>query len=274
MLELKDKGFGKKKEIPTLVLAGASVDDVFAITIFSVFTGLAAGSAVNVGHILWSVPAGIILGALIGMVLGLALVWFFRKFHIRDTKKVIIFMIVAVIYYEISEMESLKAIIPLAGLLGIMGIGFIILEKYGKLAQRLSAKFNKVWVLSEILLFVYIGTEVQINQLDASLVGTGLLILLAGLAFRSLGVWISLLGTSLNNKEKLFCIIAYWPKATVQAAIGAVPLTLILAGKLGNVSVEVGQMILAMAVLSIVTTAPLGAIGIKIFGPKLLSKEE
>ncbi|MCT4589572.1 MAG: cation:proton antiporter [Carboxylicivirga sp.] len=274
MLELKDKGFGKKKEIPTLVLAGASVDDVFAITIFSVFTGLAAGSAVNVGHILWSVPAGIILGALIGMVLGLALVWFFRKFHIRDTKKVIIFMIVAVIYYEISEMESLKAIIPLAGLLGIMGIGFIILEKYGKLAQRLSAKFNKVWVLSEILLFVYIGTEVQINQLDASLVGTGVLILLAGLAFRSLGVWISLLGTSLNNKEKLFCIIAYWPKATVQAAIGAVPLTLILAGKLGNVSVEVGQMILAMAVLSIVTTAPLGAIGIKIFGPKLLSKEE
>ena len=274
MLELKDKGFGKKKEIPTLVLAGASVDDVFAITIFSVFTGLAAGSAVNVGHILWSVPAGIILGALIGMVLGLALVWFFRKFHIRDTKKVIIFMIVAVIYYEISEMESLKAIIPLAGLLGIMGIGFIILEKYGKLAQRLSAKFNKVWVLSEILLFVYIGTEVQINQLDASLVGTGLLILLAGLAFRSLGVWISLLGTSLNNKEKLFCIIAYWPKATVQAAIGAVPLTLIQAGKLGNVSVEVGQMILAMAVLSIVTTAPLGAIGIKIFGPKLLSKEE
>ena len=273
MLDLKDKGFGKKKEVPTLVLAGASVDDVFAITIFSVFTGLAAGSSINIGHILWSVPAGIILGALIGVALGFTLVWFFKKFHIRDTKKVIIFMIVAVVFYEITEMESLKAIIPLAGLLGIMAIGFIILEKYDKLAKRLSAKFNKVWVLSEILLFVYIGTEVQINQLDASLVGSGLLILLLGLTARSIGVWISLLGSELNNKEKLFSVIAYWPKATVQAAIGAVPLTLIEAGKLGNVSMETGQVILAMAVLSIVTTAPLGAIGIKTFGPKLLSKE-
>lgn len=273
MLDLKDKGFGKKKEVPTLVLAGASVDDVFAITIFSVFTGLAAGSSINIGHILWSVPAGIILGALIGVALGFTLVWFFKKFHIRDTKKVIIFMIVAVVFYEITEMESLKAIIPLAGLLGIMAIGFIILEKYDKLAKRLSAKFNKVWVLSEILLFVYIGTEVQINQLDASLVGSGLLILLLGLTARSIGVWISLLGSELNNKEKIFSVIAYWPKATVQAAIGAVPLTLIEAGKLGNVSMETGQVILAMAVLSIVTTAPLGAIGIKTFGPKLLSKE-
>ncbi|WP_430817489.1 cation:proton antiporter [Carboxylicivirga sp. RSCT41] len=272
MLELKDKGFGKKKEVPTLVLAGASVDDVFAITIFSVFTGLAAGSSVNVGHILWSVPAGIILGALLGLVLGFALVWFFRKFHIRDTKKVIIFMIVAVVFYEITEMESLKEIIPLAGLLGIMAIGFIILEKYSKLAKRLSSKFNKVWVLSEILLFVYIGTEVQINQLDASLVGSGLLILLLGLTARSIGVWISLLGSDLNTKEKLFSIIAYWPKATVQAAIGAVPLTLIEAGKLGATTMETGQVILAMAVLSIVITAPLGAIGIKAFGPKLLSK--
>ncbi|MCU4155569.1 cation:proton antiporter [Carboxylicivirga sp. A043] len=273
MLDLKDKGFGKKKEVPTLVLAGASVDDVFAITIFSVFTGLAAGSSINIGRILWSVPTGIILGALIGVALGFALVRFFKKFHIRDTKKVIIFMIVAVVFYEITEMESLKAIIPLAGLLGIMAIGFIILEKYDKLAKRLSAKFNKVWVLSEILLFVYIGTEVQINQLDASLVGSGLLILLLGLTARSIGVWISLLGSALNNKEKLFSVIAYWPKATVQAAIGAVPLTLIEAGKLGNVSMETGQVILAMAVLSIVTTAPLGAIGIKTFGPKLLSKE-
>ncbi len=272
MLDLKDKGYGKKKEVPTLVLAGASVDDVFAITIFSVFTGLAAGSAINVGHILWSVPTGILLGALLGALLGLGLVSFFKKFHIRDTKKVIIFMIVAVVYYELTELESLKNIIPLAGLLGIMAIGFIILEKYSKLAKRLSSKFNKVWVLSEILLFVYIGTEVQINQLDASLVSSGLLILLIGLTARSIGVWMSLLSSDLNTKEKLFCVIAYWPKATVQAAIGAVPLTLIEAGKLGSTSIETGQVILAIAVLSIVITAPLGAIGIKAFGPKLLSK--
>ena len=274
MLDLKDKGYGQKKEVPTLVLAGASVDDVFAITIFSVFTGLAAGSSINIGHILWSVPAGIVLGALFGAILGIGLVWFFKKFHIRDTKKVIIFMIVAVVFYELTELDSLKAIIPLAGLLGIMAIGFVILEKYSKLAKRLSAKFNKVWVLSEILLFVYIGTEVQLNQLDASLVGLGLLILFVGLLARSTGVWISLLGSELNIRERLFCVIAYWPKATVQAAIGAVPLTMIEAGKLGEVSSETGQVILAMAVLSIVVTAPLGAIGIKTFGPHLLSREK
>lgn len=274
MLELKEKGFGNKKEVPTLVLAGASVDDVFAITIFSVFVGLAAGTSIDIGHLVWSVPAGIVLGALSGLVLGLGLVWFFKMFHIRDTKKVIIFMIVAVVFYEITEMDVVKSVIPLAGLLGIMAIGFIILEKYGKLAMRLASKFNKVWVLSEILLFVYIGTEVQIQQLDASIVGAGLLILLLGLMARSFGVWLSLLGSDLNNREKLFCVIAYWPKATVQAAIGAVPLTLIQEGKLGDVPVETGQVILAIAVLSIITTAPIGAIGIKLFGPKLLGKDD
>ncbi|MBS2211174.1 cation:proton antiporter [Carboxylicivirga mesophila] len=274
MLDLKEKGFGNKKEVPTLVLAGASVDDVFAITIFSVFIGLAAGTSINIGHLIWSVPAGIVLGALLGLVLGWGLVWFFKKFHIRDTKKVIIFMIVAVVFYELTEMEAVKSVIPLTGLLGIMAIGFIILEQYGKLAKRLASKFNKVWVLSEILLFVYIGTEVQIKQLDVSIVGVGLLILALGLMARSFGVWLSLLGSDLNSKEKLFCVIAYWPKATVQAAIGAVPLSLIQAGKLGNVSVETGQVILAIAVLSIITTAPVGAIGIKLFGPKLLGKDD
>ncbi|WP_439183745.1 cation:proton antiporter domain-containing protein [Carboxylicivirga taeanensis] len=273
MLDLKEKGFGKKKEVPTLVLAGASVDDVFAITIFSVFIGLAAGTSINIGHLIWSVPAGIALGALLGLALGWGLVWFFKKFHIRDTKKVIIFMIVAVVFYELTELEAVKSVIPLAGLLGIMAIGFIILERYSKLAKRLAAKFNKVWVLSEILLFVYIGTEVQINQLDTSIVGLGIGILLLGLTARSIGVWLSLVGSGLNHKEKLFCVIAYWPKATVQAAIGAVPLTLIQEGKLGDVPIETGQVILAMAVLSIVTTAPVGAIGIKLFGPKLLGQE-
>ncbi|MCU4175453.1 cation:proton antiporter [Carboxylicivirga sp. N1Y90] len=274
MLELKEKGFGKKKEVPTLVLAGASVDDVFAITIFGVFTGLASGAAINYGYLIWSVPLGIVLGALLGAVIGFILVWFFKKVHIRDTKKVIIFMIVAVLFYEFTEWENVKHILPLAGLLGIMAIGFVILEKYDKLANRLSAKFNKVWVLAEILLFVYIGTEVQISQLDASLVGVGLLILLLGLTARSIGVWLSLLGSNLNRKERIFACIAYWPKATVQAAIGAVPLTMISEGRLGDVSLETGQIILAIAVLSIVVTAPIGAIGIKMFGPKLLERDK
>nr|WP_319399079.1 cation:proton antiporter [uncultured Carboxylicivirga sp.] len=274
MLDLKDKGYGAKKDVPTLVLAGASVDDVFAITIFGVFTGLAAGNAIDYTHILWSVPIGIALGALLGALIGLVLVWFFKRYHIRDTKKVIIFMIIAVMFYEFTEWESLKEIVPLAGLLGIMGIGFMILEKYDKLANRLSAKFNKVWVLAEILLFVYIGTEVQISQLNASLIGSGLLILLLGLTARSIGVWLSLLGSKLNNKERIFSVIAYLPKATVQAAIGAVPLTMIGEGRLGDVTTQTGQTILALAVLSIVVTAPIGAIGIKVFGPHLLEKAE
>ncbi len=274
MLDLKDKGYGQKKEVPTLVLAGASVDDVFAITIFSLFTGLAAGNAIDYGHIFWSVPVGIALGALFGALIGLALVVFFKKYHIRDTKKVIIFMIVAVVFYEFTEWETIKEFVPLAGLLGIMAIGFIILEKYNKLANRLSVKFNKVWVLAEILLFVYIGTEVQISELNASLIGIGLLILLLGLIARSVGVWLSLIGSNLNTKERLFSVIAYLPKATVQAAIGAVPLTLIGEGKLGDVTTETGQTILALAVLSIVVTAPIGAIGIKLLGPHLLEKSE
>ncbi len=272
MLELKELGLGQNKEVPTLVLAGASLDDVFAITIFSAFVGMAAGNSVQIGHILWSVPTGILLGTAIGIAIGFGLVWFFKRYHIRDTKKVIIFMLIAVVYYELTEMDTIKNIIPLAGLLGIMAIGYVILERYSKLANRLAAKFNKVWVLSEIMLFVYIGTEVSIKELNGSIIGTGLLILAIGLIARSVGVWISLLKSDLNNRERLFCVISYWPKATVQAAIGAVPLTMIQTGKMATVTAETGQLILAIAVLSIVVTAPLGAIGIKLSGPKLLEK--
>lgn len=272
MLELKENGFGKKKEIPTLILAGASLDDVFAITIFGVFIGLATGSSVNLMYLFLSVPVGILLGALIGVGLGFALIWYFKKVHIRDTKKVIIFMIVAILFYELTELSSIKEFIPIAGLLGIMAIGYIILEKYGVLANRLALKFGKVWVLAEILLFVYIGTAVRIDEIDLSIIGTALLILFVGLMARSFGVWISLWGSELNFKEKLFCVIAYFPKATVQAAIGAVPITLFYAGKMTSMTENTGQIILTIAVLSIVITAPLGAIGIKITGPRFLEK--
>ena len=219
MLALKDLGYGKKKEVPTLVLAGASVDDIFAITIFGVFISLGAGNSINYAQLAISVPAGIIIGAALGIAIGFALVTYFKKFHIRDTKKVIIFMIIAVLFYELTEFQTIKDIIPIAGLLGIMSIGFVILEKYDVLANRLAQKFNKVWVLSEILLFVYIGTEVRIEALSANLIGIGLLILAIGLVARSIGVWISLLNSHLNTKEKIFCIISYLPKATVQAAV-------------------------------------------------------
>jgi NhaP-type Na+/H+ or K+/H+ antiporter len=273
MLYLKEQGYGKKREIPTLILAGASLDDVFAITIFSVFVGLATGSSVNIPYLLLSVPAGIVLGALIGIAIGFILIWYFKKLHIRDTKKVIIFMIVALLFYEFTELPEIKNIIPIAGLLGIMAIGFIILEKYNVLANRLSQKFNKVWVLAEILLFVYIGTAVKFNEIDSSVIGVALLILFMGLIARSIGVWLSLLKSKLSNNEKLFCILAYIPKATVQAAIGAVPLSLYYAGKTTIMTESTGQTILTFAVLSIIVTAPLGSIAIQLSGPRLLDKE-
>jgi NhaP-type Na+/H+ or K+/H+ antiporter len=182
-------------------------------------------------------------------------------------------MIIAVVFYDLSELKEVKEIIALAGLLGIMAIGFVILAKYDILANRLAQKFNKIWVLSEILLFVYIGTEVRISDLDAALIGVGLLILAVGLTVRSCGVWLSLLGSALTLKERLFCALSYLPKATVQAAMGAVPLTMVSDGKMTTMTVESGQVILAMAVLSIMVTAPLGAIGIKLAGPWLLEQE-
>lgn len=273
MLELRDQGYGKEKGVPTLVLAGASLDDIIAITIFGVFVSLAAGASANWTYVFVGVPAGIIAGALIGLALGYFFTWFFKKYHIRDTMKVIIFMIVAVIFYDTSELPAVKNIIPVAALLGIMAIGFIILEKYDRLANRMALKFNKIWVLAEILLFVYIGTEVQLKEVDYSIVAVGLIIIIIGLMGRSLGVWISLLGSALNNREKVFCMIAYLPKATVQAAMGAVPLTLILNGNITTFSEEIGQLILAMAVLSIIFTAPLGAIGIRLAGKRTLTKE-
>lgn len=273
MLMLKEKGFGKKNEVPTLVLAGASLDDVFAITIFSLFAGLAAGTSTNWTYVLLGVPAGIVLGAAIGAVLGLAFTWFFKKYHFRDTMKVILFMIVAVIFYDVAENPSIKQYIPIAALLGIMAIGFVLLEKYDVLANRMAMKFNKIWVFAEILLFVYIGTEVRLSEVDNSLIGIGLITLIIGLIARSIGVWLSLIKSPLNNKEKVFCMIAYFPKATVQAAMGAVPLSMIISGKITSLSEETGQIILTLAVLSIVFTAPLGAIGIKIGGPKLLEEK-
>lgn len=270
MLELKNGGFGKKKEVPTLVLAGASLDDVIAITLFGVFAGIGTGQEASWLSVLIGVPAGISLGALGGALLGYLFVWFFKKFHLRDTLKVIIFIAIAILFYDFSELPAVKNTLPIAALLGIMAIGFVILERHDQLAGRMAAKFGKIWVFAEILLFVYIGTEVRIAEIALSSIGTGLAILCVGLIARSAGVCISLIGSQLNFKEKIFCVIAYWPKATVQAAIGAVPLTMVLSGEIAGTSEETAQLILAIAVLSIAITAPLGAICIKLFGKKLL----
>lgn len=260
MLAFTEMGLGTNKGIPTLILAGASIDDVFAITIFSTFMGLYGGSQMNIGLSLLNIPISIVLGILLGLVIGLAMVLLFKKFHFRDTKKVLLILGAAILLTTLEN--ELKGKIEIASLLGVMTIGFIILEKMPLVAKRLAHKFNKIWLFAEILLFVLVGAQVNIHvAFNAGLMG--LIVITIGLFARSLGVMVATLGTDLNLKERLFCVIAYIPKATVQAAMGAIPL---------SAGVASGDVILAVAVLSILFTAPLGAIAIKASSKSLLTQ--
>ena len=261
MLHYLEKGIGTNKGIPTLILVGSSIDDVFAITLFTTFLGLYSGTHVNIGIQILSIPVSILLGIALGLVIGIIMLRLFKVYHIRDTRKVLLILGAAIL---ITVVESaIKNKIEIAGLLGVMTIGFIILEGKPEVAKRLAVKFNKIWIFAEILLFVLVGSQVNVRvALDAGL--TGLLIVFLGLIGRSIGVIISTIGTNLNWKERAFCIISYIPKATVQAAIGAIPLGL---------GIPSGEVILAIAVLSIIVTAPLGAIAIKASAKRLLVVE-
>lgn len=251
MLQLMEEKKGEDKNIPTLVLAGASLDDIVAITIFTSFLGLYGGENISIAGQIISIPISIVTGIAVGFAIGLIFVRIFQTHHIRDTKKVLMILGAAILIMGFEEL--LVEWIPFSGLLGVMTIGFVILLKRGIVARRLSVKFNKIWILAEILLFVLVGAQVNIHvAIQAGLIGV--VIIAVGLVLRSLGVYLSLIGTDLNKKEKMFCAVAYTPKATVQAAIGAVPL---------SYGVQSGEIILAIAVLSIVLTAPLGAMGIR-----------
>lgn len=256
MIKLKEKKLGEDKHISTLILAGASVDDVVAITIYTSFMALYFGKDINLIGQLVMIPVSIIFGVFFGICIGLILNKLFNTYKFRDTKKIIILIGISVIF------NYIETKFQVATLIGIMTIGFIILEKSEQLGVRLSAKLNKVWILAEIVLFVLIGAEVDISVVSDNWI-IGAIIIIVGLIFRSVGVIIATKSTNLNIKEKLFCIIAYWPKATVQAAIGAVPLSM------GVVS---GEVILTIAVEAILITAPLGAILIHLTAPKLLKK--
>ncbi|MHB9946512.1 potassium transporter [Clostridium botulinum] len=258
MLSLMDKGLGKAKGIPTLILAGASIDDVFAITIFSTFLGLYAGKNINIAKQILKIPVSIILGTLIGVLSAIIIIKIFKKYPIDNTKKILIILSISIILTLIEAL--LKGKLEIASLLSVMALGFVISDKIPSIGDKVSKGLNEIWVFAQILLFVLVGAEV--NMVIAFKSGfLGIIIIALGLIGRSIGVLISLKGSNLNKEEKLFCIIAYIPKATVQAAMGAVPLA--------N-GVEAGDIILAIAVLSILTTAPLGAIAINLSGPKLL----
>ena len=248
MLSLKEKNLGKEREIPTLILAGASIDDIFAITLFSSFLSLSLGKNVNIYKEFLTIPLSIIIGIVLGGVIGIILVKFFKKYHIRDTRKAIIFLMVGIIFHQLETLN----IFPIASLLGIMTMGFIILEKYPILAKRLSTKFNKIWVFSEIILFVLIGAAVNIEVIFSSS-SVGVIIVFIGLIGRMLGVGVSLFGSNLNKKERLFCGLSYIPKATVQAAISGIPLAM---------GVPHGEILLAIGVLSIIISVPIGVIAV------------
>lgn len=261
MLRLMEEGYGTKQGIPQLILAGASVDDVFVIVLFTTFTGLAQGQGISAMSFV-NVPVSILLGIGLGGLLGFLLAKFFEKVHIRDSAKVLILL--SVFFVLVTVEDRMTTAITFSALIAVMFTG-ISLQKYRKtVAQRLSVKFNKLWVGAEILLFVLVGTTVNIRY--AASAGAGMIILIgAVLCFRMVGVFLCLLGTKLTMRERLFCMFAYTPKATVQAAIGGIPLAM---------GLSCGNIVLTVAVLAILITAPLGAFLIDVTYKRFLPCKE
>lgn len=258
MVKLMEEGYGVKEGIPQLILAGASVDDVYVIVLFSTFVGMMQGEGASLIRFV-NIPVSIFLGIAIGLCIGVLLAVFFQKFHMRDTSKVLIILSISFLLVVLED--SLTTSITFSALIAIMFIGIGLQRKREAVAKRLSVKYGKLWVAAEVFLFVLVGATVHIGYL--SKVGIRALVLIVGaLLFRMLGVFVCLLGTGLKGKEKAFVMLAYTPKATVQAAIGGIPLSLGLA---------CGDMVLTVAVLAIVLTAPLGAFAIDLSYKKLLS---
>jgi len=267
MIRFIDQKRGTQKGIPTMILAASSIDDVFVIVIYSILIGIYTGESVHIAWQLAGIPISIVLGIVVGLAIGLALLWVFKKFNPRATKRVLVVMAVSVLLIRVEHV--IENWVPFAALLSVMSIGFIILEKKEKVAHEISSKLAKLWVVAEIVLFTMVGAQVNISVAWHSGLN-GALIILLGLMARSFGTWLSILGTDLTLREKLFVVISYLPKATVQAAIGAAPLA---AMKLAGMNTLPGETILAVAVLSILLTAPTGALAIIAVGDKVLSHD-
>ncbi len=246
MIMLIESGYGKAKGIPQMILAGASVDDVYVIVLFTSFMGMYTGSGFQAITLL-SVPVSIALGLLGGLLVGLGFVFLFKTFHIRDTMKVL--LVLSACFLLVATEDSFAKFIPFSGLLGVMAVGATLLKKRPELAKRLNDKFAKIWSGAEIFLFVLVGAAVDITALGGA--GFAAVVLIFGaLIFRMAAVFLAVSGTNLNAKERIFSAMAYTPKATVQAAIGSIPLA---------AGVEAGSIILSVAVLAIILTAPIGA---------------
>ena len=257
MLKLKEEGYGTNKGIPQMIMAGASADDIFVIILFTSLIALPSGKGFDLG-IFWKLPCSIVLGVGVGLLFGWLFSIFFKRVHIRDSIKVVILICFSILFITLQNL--IEKAVPFSGLLAVISMSAMLYRNHNACAKRLSVKYNKLWLVAEIFLFVLVGTEVDVRfaiQAGAMI----LLIMALAMIFRLLGVSLCVLGTKLNYKERLFCMIAYLPKATVQAAIGAIPLSMGLA---------CGQIVLTAAVLAILITAPIGAFLIDIFCKKLL----
>ena len=259
MVKRMDEGYGVKEGIPQLILAGASVDDVYVIVLFSTFTGMMRGTGASAIRFI-NIPVSILLGIAIGLGIGVLLAYFFQKIHMRDTSKVLIILSISFLLVVLED--YLATPITFSALIAVMFIGIGLQRKREVVAKRLSAKYGKLWVAAEVFLFVLVGATVNIGYIGK--VGIKALIVIAGaLVFRMFGVLVCLLGTEIKGKERMFTMLAYTPKATVQAAIGGIPLALGFA---------CGESVLAVSVLAIVLTAPLGAFAIDLTYKKFLKK--
>lgn len=257
MIKLMEEGYGVRKGIPQIILAGASVDDVFVIVLFSAFTSLAQGKEISVISFV-NIPVSILLGAVIGMVLGYALASYFQRVGVRDAVKLLVFLSVS--FLLTAAEDGLHTGITFSGLIAVMFMGIGLQRKKMDSAKMLSGKFNQMWVFAEVILFTLVGASVDIRYVSSAGLAAVILIF-AVLVFRMLGVCLCMAGTKLNWKERIFCMLAYMPKATVQAAIGGLPMAM---------GLPCGKIVLTVAVLAIFITAPLGAFLIDATYQKLL----
>lgn len=267
MVKLIEDKWGTKKSIPQMILAGASCDDIFVIVLFSTFVIMAQGGSAKVTDFL-NIPISIVLGVLLGAVVGLGVYLLFEKSYqhkhkIRNSTKVIILLGTAFLLMSIETLVT--PYVAVSGLLAVVAMACVIKLKIDKsVSTRLSEKFGKLWIAAEVMLFVLVGAAVDVRY-TLSAGGMAVLMIFIALTFRAVGVCLCLLGTELNAKERIFCVIAYLPKATVQAAIGSVPLSL---------GLPCGKIVLSVAVLAILITAPLGAIGIDRSYKRLLDAQK
>lgn len=266
MVQLMESGWGTKKSVPQLILAGASCDDVYVIVLFTAFVSMAQGGEVNAASLL-EIPVSVVLGVLLGAAAGWAIGWFFetafaKRRYVRNSTKTVV--VLGLAFSCLAIETALKGTVPVSGLLAVVSMACVLKRKsVSFVSRRLSEKFGKLWIAAELLLFVLVGAAVDIRY-TVSAGAAAILMLLISLMLRSLGVVLCTMRTPLSAKERLFCCIAYLPKATVQAAIGSVPLSL---------GLPCGQMVLSVAVLAILITAPLGAFGMDLTYQKLLTKE-